>query len=300
VSLPLTNTFFAIKKDGTTSTMGNTDSSGNDAFYILPYSKFSTILGDTSKNCTAYFDVDPNPPNLPKLTVELWNTKTNQLDTGAGHVVDSRFTINFGDGYNKGVTYYNADKVVRLRSLYSHIEKANSGARTYWEFTRWRCYTGTEPNEQAVEPFLSSTLRDVLVLKGTLNSVLESLTRKPQLRFKMPTVDTVCQVFFNSELDIAGQELKEDFNTEGKGALDTGEPTFLRYPNGDSKNNEEREREGLFWAQPAILMVENFINGSNLEKAWERMETYGLTDKELFPKPEEGTVEEGKKMDEEC
>ncbi len=289
VTVPITNSFWAIKKaDGA---IGNAEGLGKDAFYILPYSKFSTILSETSKSCTAYFDVDPNPPGLPKLEVQLWNTKTNLPDAGAGRVIDGRLTINLGDGYNKGITYYNPTKVVRLRSLASHIEKVNSGSKTYWEFTRWNCYR--KDNQQPVVPFLSSTLRDVLMLKGTLNSVIESLAKKPQYRFEMPAVDTVCQVYFNSELDIAGQELRT--KTYKEGTIDTGELPADRYPM-DVGDNAARLREALGWAQPAILTVQSLVNLSTPETlgaTWPT--TDGLADKEFFrPAPAGKEKEEGK------
>jgi hypothetical protein len=124
------------------------------------------------------------------------------------------------------------------------------------------------------------------MLKGTLNSVIESLAKKPQYRFEMPAVDTVCQAYFNSELDIAGQELRT--RTYKEGTIDTGELPADRYPM-DLGDNAARLREASYHAQPAILTVKAFVDLSTPEKldeTWSKLVENGLTDKEFFrPSP---------------
>ncbi len=227
------------------------------AFQILP-PRISIVVDEGAKNCTANFDLDPNMK--PNLEVQLWDIKTNQQTESAGQIVDNRLTINVGDGYTKAKTYYEPGKRVKLRSIPNHVQKTNSGANTYWEFVRWECL---DKNQQ-------------------LPVILGSQTqKKPLLRFLMPTSYTICKAYFNSDQDIAGQELRKDFNTEGKGALDTGELPSERYPL-DKGNNAARQREAMYWAQSAILTVESIIDMNNLDTTWSEMENNGLTDKEFF------------------
>ncbi|OQW91042.1 MAG: hypothetical protein BWK78_05645, partial [Thiotrichaceae bacterium IS1] len=299
LKLPMTEDLIRVKKPG----------SSDDAFYILPHANLLVTMNEQSKSCTAYFDVDPNPPNLPKLTVQLWDAKTGTLAAPGpapeiGWVIDNRQTINlgvdsfFGDEHHKSVTYYNAGAYVRLRSIASHLDKVNSGAKTYWEFAQWDCSYNDGNSVKKVEPVMNPTARDLFVQKGTLKLQIDSMLRKPQVRFPMPEFDTICLAYFNRELDIAGQELRK--KTYDEGTIDTGETPSERYPM-DKGNNAARLREALYWAQPAILAIEAIVNLSTpetIKETWPKAtadDPNSLADKEFFRPASAGKEkEEGK------
>jgi Leucine-rich repeat (LRR) protein len=295
MTLPMTEDLIRVKKPG---------SLVDDAFYILPHANLSVTMNEQSKSCTAYFDVDPNPPTIPKLTVQLWDAKTGtQAAPGPapeiGWVIDNRLTINlgndnFGDDHHKSVTYYNAGTYVRLRSLPSHLDKVNSGSKTYWEFAQWDCYNESNPS-QKVEPVMNPTAKALFMQKGTLKTQIDTLLRKPQVRFPITFDSTICRAYFNRELDIAGQELRK--RTYDVGTIDTDEDPKVRYRMdfGLTKDdtNAERLREVLYWAQPAILTVKSQVDlstSTSIEATWPNH----LNDVEFFRKSLEGNGLVGK------
>jgi len=245
------------------------------------------VFGESSKTCTAEFEEDPTVLTSPpyySVEVELWDIKTSKMNLSAGQVVDRRLTINYGDGYTKNKAYYehtpgeSGDRV-RLKAIPNHPDKINSGSNTYWEFVRWECYKKND----------SST--KVLLLRSTMQ-------KKPQMAFEVPEFDTICRAYFNSEQDIAGQELKD--KTYKGGTIDTGETPSERYPM-DKGNNAARLREALYWAQPAILAIQAIVDLSTpetIEETWPKAtadDPNSLVDKEFFRPASAGKEkEEGK------
>ncbi|OQW90521.1 MAG: hypothetical protein BWK78_06785, partial [Thiotrichaceae bacterium IS1] len=246
-----------------------TSSGGAEAFQILP-PRISIVVDEGAKNCTANFDVDPDFPF--NLEVQLWDIKTNQQTESAGQIIDNRLTINVGDGYTKAKTYYEPGKRVKLKSIPNHVQKTNSGANTYWEFVRWECL---DENQQPP------------IILGAQTQ------KKPLLRFEMPATYTTCKAYFNSDEDIAGQELRT--KTYKEGTIDTGETPSERYPM-DKGNNAARLREALYWAQPAILAIEAIVDLKNIDETWPKTDDpNNLLDKEFFrPAPAGKEKEEGK------
>jgi hypothetical protein len=242
---------------GSTFTGWGPDCSGT----VMPGNRISFVIGEGYMDCTANFDLanPPPPPPMYRLEVQLWDIKTNQqTDTVGGQIIDSRLSINVGNGNKKSYTYYqsgadatgvNRTARVRLRGIPNHIEKVNSGANVYWEFTRWDCYNASDTN----------------VKVPLTRSSEQTNSKKPLVVFDMPAYGTICRAYFNREEDIAGQELRK--RTYDVGTIDTGETPSDRYPMnlGLTKNdtNAERLREVLYWAQPAILTVKSQVDLSN-------------------------------------
>jgi hypothetical protein len=253
----------------------------------LTSDRISFIIGEGYMNCTANFDLtDEPPPPMYKLKVELWDIKTNQqTDTVGGQIIDSRLSINVGNGNKKSYTYYqsgmdtatgvNRVARVRLRGIPNHIEKVNSGANVYWEFTRWDCYNAGNSNEK------------VPLIKNSVQT-------RPLVVFDMPAYSTICRAYFNGEQDIAGQVLRK--NTYEKGTIDIpNETPSGRYPSNlgttPYDTNAARLREALSWAQPAILTLESLIDPKNLDATWPTQ----FIDLDFFTPSPAGTVVEGKK-----
>jgi hypothetical protein len=264
---------------------------GPDCDGTVAGNRISFVIGEEYRDCTANFDLanPPPPPPMYRLEVQLWDIKTNQqTDTVGGQIIDSRLSINVGNGNKKSYTYYqsgmdtatgvNRVARVRLRGIPNHIEKVNSGANVYWEFVQWDCYKESDSNTKV--PLITNSIKT-----------------RPLVVFDMPAYSTICRAYFNGEQDIAGQVLRT--KTYKEGTIDTGELPSERYPMdlGTSKydTNAARLRESLSSAQPAKLTVESFVDRSNPPTSIDATWPTQFLDIEFFKPSPAGTVVEGKK-----